>query len=122
MCCLVGWKWPVACTETVVAPGDGERVLVVIVREEAAAVSRVWLCREVVVCEYEATDAACETVVFCRLGCCARKAARKPPKKGLLVVMVGLRRVGSGGEPLFVEVECSIRDTINAASQAAVWR
>ena len=42
-CCLVGWKWPVACTDTVVAPGEGERVFVVMVRD-VAALSSVGLC------------------------------------------------------------------------------
>ena len=84
----MGWKWPVAWTDTVVAPGDGERVFVVMVRDDAAVVSTVLFCCEVVFCEYEATDAAWEAVVFWRLGCCARKAARKPPKNGRLVVMV----------------------------------
>ena len=88
-CCLVGWKWPVACTDTVVAPGDGERVFVVMVRD-VAALSSVGLCCAVLFGEYEATEAACEVAAFCRLGCCARKAARKPPKKGLLVVMLVL--------------------------------
>jgi hypothetical protein len=40
-CWRVGWKWPVVCTDTVVAPGDGDRVFVVIVRD-VAAVSRFW--------------------------------------------------------------------------------
>jgi len=37
-CCLVGWNWPELCTTVVVvvvvvvAPGDGDRVFVVIVR------------------------------------------------------------------------------------------
>jgi hypothetical protein len=39
--------------------------------------------------EYEATDAACEEAAFCRAGCCALKAARKPLKNGLLVVIFG---------------------------------
>jgi hypothetical protein len=58
---------------------------VVMVRE-GEVVSAAWLC-EVVLWEYEATAAACEVAAFCSAGCCARKAARKPPKKGLLVVM-----------------------------------
>jgi hypothetical protein len=86
VCCRVGWKWPAACTETVVAPGDGDRVFVVMVRD-ADVVSTFWLCVDVLLGWYEATDAAWEVAAFCRAGCCALKAARKPPKNGLFVVM-----------------------------------
>jgi hypothetical protein len=83
VCCRVGWKWP--CTDTV-APGDGDRVLAVMVRV-VDVVSTFWFC-DVVLGEYDATDVACEVAAFCRAGCCALKAARKPLKNGLLVVML----------------------------------
>jgi hypothetical protein len=31
-CCLVGWNWPLVWTTVVVAPGEGDLVLAVIVR------------------------------------------------------------------------------------------
>jgi hypothetical protein len=53
--------------------------------------------------EYEATDAACEEA-FCKAGCCALKAARKPLKNGLLVVIFeGCR----GGEDVVDLCACS---------------
>jgi hypothetical protein len=45
-CCRVGWKWFVACTEAGFAPGEGDRVLVVIVRV-VEGVSRLWTCVDV---------------------------------------------------------------------------
>jgi hypothetical protein len=84
-CCLVGWKWFVACTVVGLAPGEGDRVFVVIVRVDVVA-SRVVLCT---------TEAVCALAAFCRAGW-ARKAARKPPKKGLFVDMVFVGVAGRG--------------------------
>jgi hypothetical protein len=84
VCCRVGWKFPVACTCTVVGPGEVDLVFVVIVRVVVA--SWVGVCGDDVECVYEPTAGPCAVAAFCRVGC-ALKAARKPPKKGLFVVM-----------------------------------
>lgn len=81
-CCLVGVNWPDAWTAAVVAPGEGGPAFVVMVRDAEGVVE--WaVCEAVeVLCGYEVAAAEGAPAAFCTWDW-ARKAARKPEKKGL---------------------------------------
>ena len=82
-CCLVGWNWPDAWTAAVVAPGEGGPALVVMGREAVGVLWWAFCEAGDVLCGYEVAWAAdWEPAAFCTW-VWARKAARKPEKKGL---------------------------------------